>query len=54
MIAAVAMEVEGLKAKLKKANEKVAERKAATEQAAAELKAIKTTSEKHEARVTRV
>ena len=42
------MEVEGLRAELKKAKE------AAVERAAAELKSAKTVSEKHEARVAEV
>ena len=61
MFAAVTMEVEGLKAKVKKAKEEVAKLKKAKEEAAeqkataerslAELMTMKSVSEKHEARV---
>ena len=54
MIAAVAMEVENLKAELQKARQETTEQRAAAERAAAELTTVKTVSDKHEARVAEV
>ena len=54
MTAAATIEVENLKAEQKKAQLEAAEQKAVAEQAAAELATVRTASQKHEARVSKV
>ena len=54
MTTTTAVEVEGLKAALKKAGAEAAERKATTEKVAAELEVVRTVGAKHDARVAEV